>query len=248
MIRSVAIRVTLVLLAALAPVTAARSGEKIKLKGINGKGKVGIPIYKLTMAKDVPYTIEAVGTGFEPLVRIVGEFFPSSRDFKNPNVFKAVFTPKETRDFLVAVMPDPFSTLSGTGPFDYTLKVRPVILAAKPLLAASGKFTDKDMKYPDRNSYYKSYPIKLKAGRTYLIDLVHPEGSTVDPYLYLKDGEQVVASDDDSGGNLNARIVYTPTKDGEFTIIATTLRAGMTGDYTLTVRGAIGGKAKKQEQ
>lgn len=243
MIRSAPARLTVVLVVPLILAVAARCGdkseEKIPLKGINGKGKVGIPIYKLMMAKGVPYTIEAVGTGFEPRVTIMGEYFPSTPDFKNHNVYKAIFTPRQTKDYLVAVLPERIDPQTSEGPFEYTLKVRPILLAAKPMLQVAGKFTDQDMKLNDesRNTYYKSYPIKLKAGRTYSIDLVHPAGSTIDPYLLLKDGEQIVARDDDSGGDLNARIIYTAPKDGEFTIIATTLRPGMTGAYTLTVRG-----------
>jgi hypothetical protein len=250
MIRSVAVRQTLALLLPLALSTAALGGdkpkEKVVLKGINGKGKVRVPIYKLTMAQGVPYLIEAEGTGFEPRVTIVGTFFSSMSDSGNRSRCKGIFTPRETKDYLVAIMPDPYGPLSADGPMDYTLKVRPVILATKPLLQVDGKFTEQDMKlkYQDRNTYYKTYPIKLKAGRTYSIELVHPEGSQIDPYLFLKDGDQVVASDDDSGGNLNARIIYTPTKDGEFTIIATTLRPGTTGPSVLTVRGSAEGKAK----
>jgi hypothetical protein len=47
----------------------------------------------------------------------------------------------------------------------------------------------------------------------------------------------VVAQDDDSGGDLNARIVYAPPQDGEFRVIATTLNKAL-GGFTLTVRQA----------
>ena len=77
-----------------------------------------------------------------------------------------------------------------------------------------------------------------------MIDMVHKQGfgfGGLDPYLYLEDVnpampmQKIVASDDDSGGDLNARIVYRATKDGEFRIIATSLNK-TPGDFTVTVR------------
>src|SRR5262249_11778074 len=46
--------------------------------------------------------------------------------------------------------------------------------------------------------------------------------------------------DDDSGGDLNARIIYTTPQDGEFRIIAANLSKGP-GSFTLTVRQGGGG-------
>ena len=42
--------------------------------------------------------------------------------------------------------------------------------------------------------------------------------SGFDPYLQLDYMGQQVATDDDSAGNLNARIVYTPVSSGAYTI------------------------------
>ena len=57
----------------------------------------------------------------------------------------------------------------------------------------------------------KSFMVELTAGKTYMIQLNKKAGSDIDPYLKLLDptGKQV-AQDDDGGGDLNARIVYTP--------------------------------------
>ena len=121
---------------------------------------------------------------------------------------------------------------------DYVLKVTGKSLAAKPLLEDNNKWTDNDPLYqPQRNSHFKDYKATFKAGQLYVIDLVKKSG-TVDPFLYLDgpDGKNV-AYDDDSGGFPNARIIYSPSIDGEFRIIATTL-VKATGDFTLTVRQA----------
>ena len=81
--------------------------------------------------------------------------------------------------------------------------------------------------------YHVVHTYPMKAGQTYTIDLK----STWDNYLRLENPQgQELAQDDDSGGMLNARIVYNCTKDGWYRIIATTYRAGQTGNYTLMVR------------
>jgi len=124
---------------------------------------------------------------------------------------------------------------------EYTLKFKAFQLAEKPLFEKEDQLTDKDPTYRvdsrDTRAHFKPYPLALKTGKTYVIDLVKG-GPGMDPYLYLEapDGK-VVGRDDDSGGDLNARLIYTPASDGEFRIIATTL-VPATGDFRLTVREA----------
>jgi hypothetical protein len=88
---------------------------------------------------------------------------------------------------------------------------------------------------PDRklNTPCKLHRVTLAKGRSYVIDMVSKD---FDSYLRLEDaaGTQL-AEDDDGGGNLNARIVVTPEKDGSYQIAAITLD-GNVGNYRLTVR------------
>jgi hypothetical protein len=151
-----------------------------------------------------------------------------------PGESRMTFTPKETKEYEIIVLPDFFGEPK-VGKLEYTLTVRQ---APKPILTVNDKWTDKDPKYGKSGTYFKAYPIKMKAGETYIIDLVRPSADfKVDPYLYLEDkNKEVITEDDDSGGNLNARIVFTPKADGEYRIIATTLSPA-TGDFVLTVRG-----------
>lgn len=83
-------------------------------------------------------------------------------------------------------------------------------------------------------SFCKTYTYKMTQGRSYQIDLI---SNAFDAYLRLEDpkGTQV-AADDDSGGMLNARILYKPTVTGDFTICAMSLGGGSTGKFTLIVK------------
>lgn len=83
-------------------------------------------------------------------------------------------------------------------------------------------------------SFAKTYVYKMTQGQTYQIDMI---SQAFDAYLRLEDpkGTQV-AADDDSGGMLNARIIYKPNATGDFTICAMSLGGGSTGKFTLLVK------------
>ena len=69
--------------------------------------------------------------------------------------------------------------------------------------------------------------------KTYQIDMI---SNQFDAYLRLEDSKgNQLAEDDDSGGNLNAQILFTPTKADDYRIIATTFGPGATGIYQLKV-------------
>ena len=74
----------------------------------------------------------------------------------------------------------------------------------------------------------------MKAGNVYTIDMVSTE---LDSYLRLLDpkGNQL-EEDDDSGGNLNARIIFNCTKDGDYKVVTTSFGPDMKGAYSLTVK------------
>lgn len=82
-------------------------------------------------------------------------------------------------------------------------------------------------------SFAKLYTIKMEAKKRYQIDMA---SKTLDSYLRLEDATgKELAKDDDSGGGLNARIVFTCPAGGNYRIYATTLFPAM-GDFTLTVK------------
>lgn len=84
--------------------------------------------------------------------------------------------------------------------------------------------------------FAKKFPVKLEAGRAYVIEMNRLGIGMFDPYLVLRDPEaKLVAEDDDSGGEQNARIVYTPTRSGVHEICATTCDPGQAGAFRLIV-------------
>jgi len=77
------------------------------------------------------------------------------------------------------------------------------------------------------------HKVKMTGGKTYLIDL---ESKEFDVYLRVLDaaGKQL-ASDDDGGENLNARLRFRPAREGNYQVVATRF-GNREGDYLLKVR------------
>ncbi len=83
---------------------------------------------------------------------------------------------------------------------------------------------------------YKALPRHFKAGTTYVIELFKQEGSNLDPYLRVENSQGMLfASDDDGAGNQNSRIVFAPTKTGDYNVIVTTCDANQYGGCTLMI-------------
>lgn len=99
-----------------------------------------------------------------------------------------------------------------------------------------GKITKDDPKDTKRNTHCNIHVVQLKGGKRYTIDMI---GMGFDAYLRLEDPKgKELAEDDDSGGNLNARIEFNCQRDGAYRVICTTYNEQGMGGYTLLVKAA----------
>ena len=125
---------------------------------------------------------------------------------------------------LVAVFPIPFvlsTAQAGGKPKEKDVKIEGTITKDDPI--------DKRRMTPSQ-----VHTVKMRAGQTYTIDMVSTE---MDSYLFLDDAQgKQLAEDDDSGGNLNAQIVFNCTKDGDYKVVCTVFSPEMKGKYVLTVK------------
>jgi tetratricopeptide (TPR) repeat protein len=78
------------------------------------------------------------------------------------------------------------------------------------------------------------HEVKLQTGTVYVFDL---ESKRFGAHLKLQDAQgKTLAEDDNSGGNGNSRLVFTPTQSGTYRLVATSLVPQSMGYFTLTVR------------
>jgi hypothetical protein len=234
--------VTLVVLGSAYPSSAVRAQGT---KDILIEGQVKIGVHKFKLDNSALYQIEIKAKDFSPGVGLSGLFLQNMADFvKERKTFRALFSPPKSQEYTLTVTPTiGFGTQPPEGLLDYTVTLKTIKLDDTPILKKGDKLTANEPKYQksfNKSSHFKAYLLTMKAGQTYLIDMVRSDaaGSSLDPYLYLENPKMnIVAQDDDSGGNLNARILYRATMDGEYQIIASGLsERSSVGDYTLTVR------------
>jgi hypothetical protein len=213
-------------------------------KEITIKGKTQLGVHKFKLENTSLYQFEIKAKDFSPGVSLLGGgFMQNTADFfKERNTFRALYMPAKSAEYTLTITPSiNFGEPPPEGLLDYTVTVKTMKLEELPLLSKKDKLTADDPKYQQsfNKGPFKAYPVKLKAGRTYIIDMVRVgDDNKIDPYLYLENPKKmVVAQDDDSGGFPNARIMFRAPTDGEYRIIATAYsdQKGI-GDYTLTVR------------
>jgi hypothetical protein len=118
----------------------------------------------------------------------------------------------------------------------------PILVKGKAVLDEQAMLAPTDpTNHPERPGVpYKLYSVTLQAGATYIIEMNKTSADgTLDPFLVLRNPQgQMVAEDDDSGGNLNARIVYQATQTGIHQVRATAFQGGQTGPFRIIVSEA----------
>ena len=122
----------------------------------------------------------------------------------------------------------------------YTLSVRPAAACTTATVVGpigvgqtvTGTLASTDCTLSD-GAYADLYRVTITASQALQIDMT---SSAFDSFLIVFDANgAVVATDDDSGGGLNARITRTLTP-GTYYVAAKSEAPGATGAYTLTVR------------
>lgn len=129
----------------------------------------------------------------------------------------------------------------GLGNFTVRLDTLPAVVITPPRPVAlgesmSGELTDVDPAVDDKGSYYDLYRITARKGQRLIIEMKSGE---LDSFVGIgrMDGDslKVDETDDDGGGEKNARLRYTVKEDGTYIIRAQALDANSTGAYTIKV-------------
>ncbi len=108
-----------------------------------------------------------------------------------------------------------------------------VFLKKDGTLTVKDKF-DKQRAMMAPKRFMRVEEVKLSANSTYIIEL---NSVQFDTFIIVEDtaGKQL-AEDDDSGGDLNARLEFRPPSDGTYRIIITSFQPSAIGNYALTIR------------
>jgi hypothetical protein len=108
-----------------------------------------------------------------------------------------------------------------------------------------GRLQEGDFVDPVHNQAAKIYDVELAEGTLYTIT---QSSQDFDAFLRIRDANgKELGSDDDSGGNLDARILFMPPTRGVYRVVATSFDDGR-GNFQLVIRPATEfGKAVKYD-
>jgi methionine-rich copper-binding protein CopC len=130
-----------------------------------------------------------------------------------------------------------FAGLAGTGAYNFSVASAAATddyawsTNTNGVLTVNGTAVTGSINTVDDGDLFK---VTLRAGTTYLFDLVSLVGGLTDPYLQLySPGVELIKFDDDSGGGLNAQISYKATESGIYYVGAQDFSSG-TGAYKIS--------------
>ena len=130
----------------------------------------------------------------------------------------------------------------GIGNFTVRLDTLPAVVITPPKNvtlgeSVTGELTDTDPAVDDKGAYYKLYRITARKGQRLVIEM--KGDGDLDAYVgigtMMGDSLHIDETDDDGGGEKNARLRYTVKEDGTYIIRAQALDANATGTFTLKV-------------
>jgi serine/threonine protein kinase/formylglycine-generating enzyme required for sulfatase activity len=114
------------------------------------------------------------------------------------------------------------------------IELQPAVVKDKMIFESKGTIGEDDPKVKlsqEGALPCKRFEVRLQAGKKYRLTM---ESQDLDSFLVLQDktGKEL-GFDDDSGGNLNSLLVYTPFSDGGYTVFAASLKG--TGLFVLKI-------------
>jgi tetratricopeptide (TPR) repeat protein len=188
----------------------------------------------LILKKGTTYAIDMKSKDFDPYLRLenMAGLNLKTEDVGGNGHSTLVFAPPQDGIYRLIGTSFDFKT----GPFTLAVREGPPAFEVGPQgfqQVGALANTDPPTVILGKAARCKIYTVRLKAGQRYRIDLV---SNQFDTYLIVQDsaGAQL-AADDDSGGNLNARLVFEPTTDGVYRLVATHFD-GRLGLFQLLVR------------
>jgi S1-C subfamily serine protease len=194
--------------------------------------------FNLIMKRGKTYLVTMKSKEFDPYVRLenMAGVNVKGEDSGGGGQSTLVFTPEQDGIYKLFATTFDFKT----GPFELRVVEGPArrVFAVGPKgLSLNGSLTNNDpfdiVNGKLTKKRCKVAEVQLKGGQKYQIDL---SSIQFDAFLRVENGQfKQLAFDDDSGGNLNARLIFVPPADGVYRIIATHFD-GKLGNFNLTVK------------
>lgn len=208
--------------------------------GLPTRGELKFTTQSIQMQAGKTYEIVVEGKNFRPIVVVdPGSRTQQLSSLTNSNKTELLFTAPETKSYKIFVTGVPMNAEVADSEVSYTINIKETEFRLGLILKRRMEVGPNDPPYPPRNNYpHKVVNVQMQSGATYTIDLLQVD--PIDTYLFIEDDKgTVLRQDDDGGGGLNARIIFSPNKTGTYKVICTTF-SGRAGEMELVINAEKG--------
>ena len=108
------------------------------------------------------------------------------------------------------------------------LKLEKLVLAKEKAVNVKGQLTTKDA-LDSQGRYHHAYAFQAQQGKAYSFEM-----TGIDPFVRVENTAGKSLKEEDFGDGKVSRLIFIAPSAGTFHVIATTFKAGLSGDYTLT--------------
>jgi plastocyanin len=209
---------------------------------INERGR--FKVFRMDVKPGQRYTIVMRADDFDSYLSVgrqvngLTDYLASDDDGAGNSNARLRWTPKEPGTyFLVAQSLKP----EGVGNFTVRMDTLPAVINTPPRAVSlaetyRGDLTETDPSVDDKGAYFDLYRITARKGQRLVINMKSTEFDALVGIGQMQgDSLNVAESDDDSGGDKDARLRYTIPEDGTYIIRAQGLDGSATGAYSLQV-------------
>ena len=210
---------------------------------LNERGR--FQVYRLDVKAGQRYSIVMRADDFDAYLSVarqvngLTDYLASDDDGAGNSNARLRWTPKDAGTYYLIAQS---LKADGLGPFTVKLDTMPttIITPPKPVTVGqpmTAELTDSDPALDGgAGAYYDLYQLTARKGQQFVIEM---NSGDVDAFVGIGrmtgDSLDVAKSDDDGGGDKNARLRFTAAEAGTYIIRAQALDANSTGAYTLTV-------------
>ncbi len=209
---------------------------------LNEKGR--FQLFRLDVKVGQRYTIVMRADDFDAYVSVarqvngLTDYLASDDDGAGSSNARLKWTPRVAGTYYLVAqsLKD-----DGVGNFTVRLDTLPAVIITPPKMVTmgaplTGELTETDPTVDEKGAYFDLYKVVARKGQRLLIEMA---SSDVDSFVGIgrmtTDSLLIDETDDDGGGEENARLRHTVKEDGEYIIRAQALKANNTGRYTIKV-------------
>ena len=209
---------------------------------INERGR--FQVFRLDVKLGTRYSIVMRADDFDAflsvarLVNGLTDYVASDDDGAGNSNARLRWTPKDTDTYYLVAQS---LKADGTGAFTVRLDTLPTVILIPPRTLAlgapmMGELTETDPAVDETGAFFDLYRITARKGQRLSIEMKSNElDSFVSFGRMIGDSLDVLETDDDGGGEKDARLRYTVKEDGTYIIRAQALDVSTTGSYRISV-------------